>query len=270
MHRSANAGHHVFSLSVHKIVAVKFLFAGAGITRKAHTGAGIFSCVSEDHLHYVDGGAKKPRDFLYATVGHSFLRHPRAEHGANRAPQLFDRILRKFLAALFLKVFLEFGDEILPSAGGNGRVFLNAQASLERVQPMFEILLRQTHHDSGIHLNKAAIGVIGKALVVYASCEPCNALVVKPEIQNRLHHAGHGAGGAGAHADQERCLGISELLLGDFFEPDNVLCNLLFELGRKLPAILVVVVARCSGDRKTTRDRQTDSGHLRQAGPFAS
>ncbi len=183
---------------------------------------------------------------------------------------MFHRILRKFLAALFLEVFLEFGDEILPSAGGNGRIFLDAEASLERVQPMFEVLLRQTHHNSGIHLNKAAIGVIGKALVVYAGCERCDAPVVKPEIQNRLHHAGHGAGGAGAHANQERSLGIPELLLGDFFELGNVLCDLLFELGWKLLAILVVVIARCSGDRKTTRDGQTDSGHLRQAGPFAS
>src|SRR5439155_26907592 len=108
------------------------------------------------------------------------------------------------------------------------------------------------------------------ALVVYAGCEPCEAPVVKPEVQNRLHHAGHGAGGARAHANQERSLGIPELLPGDFFELGNVLCDLLFELGWKLLAILVVVVACCSGDRKTTRDGQADSGHLRQAGPFAS
>ena len=182
MHRSANAGDHVFALSVHQIVAVKFFFPGTGIARETDARPGIFSCVSEHHLHDIDGGAKKAGYFFDATIGDGLLGHPRAEHGANRAPQLLHWIIREFLPALFLEVFLEFGDQVLPSTGGNSRVFLNSETCLECVQAMFEILLWQTHHDGRVHLHESAIGIIGKTLVVYACRKPCDALVVKAEV----------------------------------------------------------------------------------------
>ena len=94
------------------------------------------------------------------------------------------------------------------------------------MQALFEIFLGELHYDAGVHLDEAAIGVPGEALVVHALGEAFDGLVVEAEVENCLHHAGHGAGGAGADADEERILGVAELLLGDLFELGDVFGDL--------------------------------------------
>src|SRR6202051_3846722 len=123
-HRSADSGHNVFALRVGEVVAVEDLFAGTRIAGEADARTGIVAGVSEDHLHDVDGGAEEPGDFFDAAIGYGLLRHPGTEHGADCAPELLHRIVRKRFAGLFLEVLLVLGDKFLPAAGGGGGVFL--------------------------------------------------------------------------------------------------------------------------------------------------
>ena len=94
-HRSANAGHHVFALGIHKIVAVENLLARTRIASEADAGTGSVAGISEDHLHDVDGGTEQARNFLDAAIGHCLLCHPGTEHGANRSPKLINGVIRK-------------------------------------------------------------------------------------------------------------------------------------------------------------------------------
>jgi len=89
---------------------------------------------------------------------------------------------------------------------------------LHRAQAVFEIFLGHAHHDRRIHLHEATVGVVRKPFILRGFREAVDGLVVQAEVQNRFHHPGHGARGAGADADEQRAFRIPEFLAGDFFE----------------------------------------------------
>ena len=270
MYRRADAGHHVFALRVGQIVAIENLFARARVAREANARAGIVAGVAEHHLLHVDAGAKQPGDLLDAAIGGSLLGHPRTEYRADRSPQLLHGIFGKRLPCLFLVIGLIFLDEFFPAAGRNRSVFLHAELGLQCAQAMLQVFLGHAHHYRGIHLHEAAIRVIREPVILGDRRQAFDRLIVQAKIQNCFHHAGHGAGRAGTHADQQRVLGIAELFPGDFFELGYVVCNLLFHFVVELLAALIEVVARFCGNGETGGNGETDSGHLRQSCTLAA
>ena len=48
------------------------------------------------------------------------------------------------------------------------------------------------HNDIGEHLDKAAIAVPGKTRVLRLGDEALNGVVVETQVEDRIHHAGHG------------------------------------------------------------------------------
>ena len=46
-------------------------------------------------------------------------------------------------------------------------------------------------HDIGIHLNKAAIGIISEALILRALRQGLGRHIVETEIEHSIHHARH-------------------------------------------------------------------------------
>ena len=75
-------------------------------------------------------------------------------------------------------------------------------------------------HDAAIHGNEAAVGVESKSFIAHGGGQTFNTLVVEAQVEHRVHHAGHGELGSGAHRHQQRILGITELAT-----------HLLFDLG---------------------------------------
>ena len=59
------------------------------------------------------------------------------------------------------------------------------------LQNVLEIVVCHAEHHVAIHLNEAAITVIGKTGVSTDLREPGNGLVVETEIEHRVHHARH-------------------------------------------------------------------------------
>ena len=92
-----------------------------------------------------------------------------------------------------------------------------------------------------------------------------DGLVVEPEIEDGLHHAGHGTGGAGANADEQRILGIAEFFLRETLELSEILSDLRAEFLWKFAAVLEVVVAGFRGDSETRWNREADARHLGEA-----
>jgi hypothetical protein len=73
-------------------------------------------------------------------------------------------------------------------------------------------LLRNIEHHVAEHLDQAAIGVIGKAGIIAALGQRFDGLVVEAEVQNGVHHAGHGELCAGANRNQQRIVARAQLL----------------------------------------------------------
>ncbi len=97
----------------------------------------------------------RPGDFFHATVGHRFLGHPRSEHRANRAPQLFLRIFRKILACLLLKYFLYSPTSSRqPSRELACRPLPYSEPS--SAQLLFQFFFRQSNHHRRVHLHETA------------------------------------------------------------------------------------------------------------------
>ncbi len=109
----AHAGHNVFALGVDQEFAVENFFAGRRIAREGHAGAGLVAGIAVDHRLHVDGGAPFGGNVVFAAINNRAVVHPGTEHGADRAPQLLPRILRKFLAGAFLDQCLEALDQFL-------------------------------------------------------------------------------------------------------------------------------------------------------------
>ena len=102
MLRRADAGDHVLALRVDEILAVELVGAGRGIAGEGDAGGAVVAHVAEDHRLDVDRGAPIGRDVVQAAIGDGALVHPRAEDGADRAPELLLRVLREGLAELAL------------------------------------------------------------------------------------------------------------------------------------------------------------------------
>ena len=228
MHGSADAGDDIFTLRVHEIVAVEDLFSRAGVTRKAHARSGVFTRVAKHHLHDVNGRAQQPGDFFHAAVGDGLLRHPGTKHRGDGSPELLHGVVREVLARFFAEVGLVFGDQLFPTARRNRGVFFDSEALLHRAKRVLQVFLGQAHDHGRVHLHEAAIGVISKAFVLGDRGKARDRAVIQAEVQNGFHHAGHGAGRAGADADEQRIRRVAEFLLGDAFERRHVVGDFFF------------------------------------------
>ena len=131
-------------------------------------------------------------------------------------------------------------------------------------------MMLDAEHDLPVHLDKATIAVIGKALVAALPRQPLDRAIVEAEVEHGIHHAGHRDAGARAHRNQKRIIGIAkpraERLL-DRGEPGG---DLFFEIGRIGLAVIVKPGADLGRDRKARRHRQSEIAHFGQTGAFAA
>ncbi len=140
---------------------------------------------------------------------------------------------------------------------------------LEGIVLVFMPLLH-SHDHVAVHLDEAAVGVVGKPGVAGGGGESLHGLVVQTQIQDRVHHARHAVAGTRANAHQQRVLEVAKLLPRLLFHEFHGGGDLLLEALRKLLAVLVVVDADLGGDREARGHRQADLGHLGEVGPLAA
>lgn len=110
------------------------------------------------------------------------------------------------------------------------------------------------------HAKRSLLGLGGEA---------DDGLVGEADVEDRVHHAGHGELGTGAHGDQQRVVRLAELLAHLRLEGGQVGADLVAQRGRGLTAG-EVDLAGLGGDGEAGRDRQTQVGHLGEVGPLAA
>jgi hypothetical protein len=135
---------------------------------------------------------------------------------------------------------------------------------------VFQVFFREAHHDGRIHLHEAAVAVVSEAFVAGGAGKSSDRLVVKPKVQNRFHHAGHGTGGTRADADEQRAFRVAKFLAGDLLELLDVVNDLLLQLAGILLAVLVEVIAGFRRDGEARGNGKPDTRHLRESRALAT
>ncbi len=272
-HGGAHAGHHVFALGVGEEFAHQHLFAGGGIAGEGHAGAGIFIQVAEHHGHHVHGSAPGIGDIMIHAVHVGAGVVPGTEHGADGFVQLHLGIGGEVLAQLLFVFGFELAGKLLEVGGGQFGVVLDALLFLHFVDEGLKILLAHFHDHVGEHLDEAAVAVVHEALelgIGVALDHGGDHFVVQAQVQDGVHHAGHGSAGAGTHGNQQGVLKIAELFAVDLFHGFHVLHDFGHDLIVDLPAVFIVLGAGFGGDGKTLGNRQADIGHFSQVRAFAA
>ena len=166
-----DAGDDVLALRVHQELAVEDVLAGGGIAREGDAGAGVGAHVAEHHRLDVDRRAPALGDVVQLAVGDGALVVPRAEHGADGAPELLLGVSGKTHALAHLDERLELlhqlaqvvGVSSVSSVTPRSRFF---SASAISNGSLLGLRLRlQVEDDVAVHLHEAAVGVVGEALV---------------------------------------------------------------------------------------------------------
>ena len=155
------------------------------------------------------------------------------------------------------------------SSASRSRSLVGALGLLRRVDRVLEVIAVDAEHGLAEHLDQPAVGVEREPLVAGLRGEAAHRLVVEPDVEDGLHHPGHRHLGAGPHRDQQRVVGLPELLAHRLLERLEVLGDLLGELGR-LAARLQVGLAGLGRDREPGRHRQAEVGHLGEVRALAA
>ena len=101
----------------------------------------------------------------------------------------------------------EFTDQFLKVFGREFRVGLNPASVFQIFERCFEVVGVDVEHHVRVHGDEAAVAVPSETGVARFLNQTLNRLIVQAEVQNRVHHAGHGRTRARTHGDQKRALG---------------------------------------------------------------
>ncbi len=269
-HGGAHAGHNVLALGVGEELAHELLLAGGGVAGEGDAGAAVVAHVAEDHHLHVDGGAPAVGDVVIPAIHVGAGVVPAAENGLDGAHQLLLGVGGEVLTDLGLIFGLELAGQLLQVVGGQLHVQLDALLLLHLVDELLEILLAHLHDHVGVHLDKAAIAVPGPAGVIGLVGDGVDHVLVQAQVQDGIHHAGHGGAGAGADGDQQGVLLVAELLAGDLLHLLDVFHDLAADLVGDLPAVLIILRAGFGADGEALGDGQADVGHLSQVRALAA
>jgi hypothetical protein len=198
-------------------------------------------------------------------------RVPGLEHGAYRARELLARLLRERRPRLVLVEPLEGADELTQVVGVELDVLLRSALRLEVAQRLLEAVRVDAHHDLAVHLDQAAVRVVREARVAGARRQPIHRLVVEAEVEDRVHHPGHGDRRARAHGHEQRVLRVAEALAGPAFEGVDVPVDLGGEaVGQLVVPRRQVGTAGVRCDREPGGHRHAELGHLGQPDALAA
>ena len=268
--RRADAGDDVLALRVDEKFAVELLGAGRGIAGEGDAGRRGLAHIAEHHRLHIDRGAPVGGNAVEAPIGDGALVHPGREHRADRAPQLIARSLRERLAGLLDHLGFVIVDDRAPVFGVKIGVERVALAILVVLEDVLEIVNVDVEHDVGIHLNEAAIGVVGETRVVRRFRQSFHRGVVQPEVEHGVHHAGHRGARARPHRDQERIGRVAECPPGVAVDLGHRRIDLRRKVGRIGFAVGVEVGADLSGDGEAWRHGQAERSHVVQVRALAA
>ncbi len=122
-------------------------------------------------------------------------------------------------------------------------------------------------------MDKPSVRVINESLklgIGVARDHGGNDLIVQAEVQNGVHHAGHGRSCTRTNGNEKRILQIAEFFAVDLFHLLNVLHDLRHNIVIDEPAILIILGACFGRNGETLRNGKTDLGHFSEIRSFTA
>jgi hypothetical protein len=142
---------------------------------------------------------------------------------------------------------------------------------LDQLELGVEVFLGHAQGDLAEQLDEAPVGVVAEALVAGLGDQALQGVGVQAQVEDGVHHARHGHGGAGAHRHQQRVVAAAEGLAGGRSTPAMCARVLLHDAVRQTPLRGVEIgQAGLGGDDEARRHAQADLGHLAQVGALAA
>ena len=134
---------------------------------------------------------------------------------------------------------------------------------------MLEIFPVDAEHGLAEHLDQPPVGVPGEPLAAGLLGQAGHRRVGQPDVQHRLHHAGHREFRPGPHTDQQRVIRVTQTAAHLLLKLPQMLGYLGVQ-PRGHVAVLQVLPAGFRGDDETGRNGQAEVGHLGQVGSLAA
>ena len=269
-HGGTDARHHVFALGVGQEFAEQLLLAGGRVAGESNAGAAVVTHVAEGHGLDVDGSAPGIGNVVLTTVNVGAGVVPGAEHGLDGAHQLLLGVGGEIHAQLALILGLELGSQLLQVVRIQLHVLGHALALLHPVDEGFKILLAHFHDHVGVHLDEPAVAVPRPAGIAGLGGHDIHHVLVQAQVQDGIHHAGHGGPGAGTDGNQQRVLVIAELLAGNLLQLVHVGHDLGLDIVVDLAAVFIIFGTGFRGNSKPLGDRQSNVGHFGQISAFSA
>jgi len=204
-------------------------------------------------------------------VVHRALAHPGIEDGLDRNLELLERVLRERPAGVPADDLQEAPADLPERRRIERDVDLRADFHLDGLELLVEQRIRHAQRHLAEQLDEAPVGVVAEPLVRGVTDEPGEGRLVQAEIEDGIHHAGHGQGAARAHGHEQRVLGAAEALARGLLEARHVRPYLVHRPGRQA-AVTVGEIGQAGlrGNHEPGRHVEADPGHLAEVGALAA
>ena len=259
----ANAGHHVFTLGIDKVFAEHLILASLRIARESDARAGVIAHIAENHSLDIDSGAERVRDVLAAAVINRALGVPRTKYCLDSVLHLHQWVLWEVEAHLALDNLFKLVGQILPIGRVQLSIELDALLGFIAIQNIVKRFIRDAKHNAAKHLHQAAVRICHEAFVAGEGNHTLGSFVVHADIEDSVHHAGHGELGARAAGNQQWILRVAKNLTGFLFYGFQRVQSLLPHPFREFIRFLIRI-ARFSRNREARGNRNANPHHLSQ------
>ena len=261
-HRGTDTCDDVFALCVGQEFAHQALFAGGGVTGECDARTGGFAHVAERHHLHVDCGTPAVRDVVVHTIDVCAGVVPGTEHGLDGLEQLFLRVGGEVFAQLFFVLCLELVGELFEVFRRQIDVLRDALFLLHLVDELFKVFFADFHDDVREHLDEAAIAVVRPTGVAGFFGDDFHHFLVETEVEDGIHHAGHGSACARTDGNEQGVFLVAELLAADIFHFGDIVHDLRLDFGIDLSAVFIVLRAGFRGNGEALRHGQAHACHF--------
>jgi hypothetical protein len=239
-------------------------------------GAGVAQ-VAKDHGLHIDGRAPALRNVVELAVDLGAVVVPAFEHRHHGAPELFPGVGRELAADARADQRLEAGHQLLQIGRVELGVELDALLGLEHVDDHLKGIVvflahgLQAHHHVAVHLHEAAVGVPGETFVAGLARQADHGLVVEPQVEDGVHHAGHRSPRAGTHRQQQRVVGIAKALAHLLLDEGQAITHLGVDQAQRMGlALFREDRAGLGADGEAAGHGDAQAAHFGQVGALAT
>ncbi len=268
--RGADSGHHILSLSIGQEFAEEDPLSCSRVTGEGNARGALSTHIAEDHGLNIYRGTPVPGDLVELPVGNRPRSIPGFKDRSDGPPELFFRVLGEFFAGLLLYNCFEFRDQVAPVFCRELKVQLHSLLLFSLRDPLLHLVPADSQHHVAVHLDETAVGVVSKTGIAGFLDQPFDRFIIDPQVQDGVHHPGHGDPGAGADGKEQGILRIAEFRPHDFLHLGQSLLDLFAQSGWIFLFVVVIDVADLGGNGEPGGNRDLQVGHLREVTSFSA